>query len=90
MTLVENTAVEDATKFLNSGSVSHRFRNKFVALFIFVFLFGNANVLAQWSGSGTGGNPFEIYDVSDLELLAAEIDADSIDADSSFQGVFSE
>jgi len=44
---VENTAVEDATKFLTYGSEKHKFRNKFVALFICLFLFGTANIFAQ-------------------------------------------
>ena len=80
---VENTAVEDATKFSTYGSEKHKFRNKFVALFVFVFLLGSANGLAQWNGGGTWNDPFQIYDVSDLELLA-----DEIDAGISFQGVY--
>jgi len=47
MTVVENTAVEAATKFSNYGSEKHKFRNKFVALFVCMFLFGTANIFAQ-------------------------------------------
>jgi len=60
---VENTAVADATKFLNSGSGKHRFRNKLVALFVFVFLFGAANISA-----------FEIWDQNDWDLFVDEVE----------------
>ena len=76
MTVVENTAVEAATKFSNYGSEKHRFRNKFVALFICVFLFGTANILAQtWVPSPLPAAPlpgqfyYELASDTDLQTL---------------------
>ena len=70
MTVVENTIVNGVTKFSTYGSAKHKFRNKFVALFVCMFLFGTANGLAQriwnvndWNNFANNPNQFSSWEL---------------------------